>query len=239
MDAVAKMDLPSHVYIVGAGGVTSYFLPVFLKTIAGFVKNVRVHIIDGDILEARNLDRQLFSDKDVGRNKAESLASMYKSGYRNIKIEPKYFSGGYRFQPKSLVFGFVDNHTARKEILDACDRFECNAILAANEFIDAQSMYYCPEWRGSKKDPRVRYPEILTDETENPLRPQSCAGEEARRVNPQLAIANASAASHASQLFWFYVACRPWMEAESRPFCPVEHTNNFNKIKTMVEGDYV
>ena len=41
--------------IIGAGGVTSYMLPALKNSY-----DLTVTLIDGDVLEKRNLDRQLF-----------------------------------------------------------------------------------------------------------------------------------------------------------------------------------
>jgi tRNA A37 threonylcarbamoyladenosine dehydratase len=50
---MAKQKLKA--LIVGAGGVTSYMLPALKNSF-----DLEVTLIDGDILEKRNLDRQLF-----------------------------------------------------------------------------------------------------------------------------------------------------------------------------------
>lgn len=233
------MNTPKHVYIVGAGGVTSYFLPAFIKTIARSNNPPRIHIIDGDTLEERNLDRQLFSDRHVGKNKAEALVGMYRDRYRDMKGEPRYFTGGYRPVRESLIFCFVDNHPARKEVLGACDRFNCTAILAANEYTDAQAMYYDPGMREAIFDPRKRYPEILSDESNNPIHPEGCTGERAIQSTPQLPIANLTCASHALQLFWFYFRVINSLDRESKPYWPIEHSNNFSRMSTKMEKDYV
>jgi hypothetical protein len=103
----------------------------------------------------------------------------------------------------------------------------------------AQAMWYHPSFRGGRFDPRVCYPEIETDQSNNPIRPRGCTTQEAMEVAPQLPIANLACAAYALQLFWFYFMVAPSLEEDSRSFWPIEHTNNFNVIQTRKEQDYV
>ena len=51
--------------IIGAGGVTSYMLPALKNSF-----ELEATIIDGDKLEKKNLDRQLFRNNMIGEYKA-------------------------------------------------------------------------------------------------------------------------------------------------------------------------
>jgi hypothetical protein len=47
--------IPDHIYIVGAGGITTYFLPAFIKTMAATTKDLpAIHIIDGDVVKTQS-----------------------------------------------------------------------------------------------------------------------------------------------------------------------------------------
>jgi hypothetical protein len=234
-----------QIYIIGAGGVTSYLLPPLLKILSHQYKiPPKITIFDGDNLEERNLERQLFNvvDAMAKRNKAESLVGMYRASYplnqyglATLEAVNEYFYDGMELEDGSLVFVCVDNHSARKAALFVCDKYFCNAILAANEFTDAQSIFYNPFNAGTILDPRVRYPEILSDESEDPRRPESCTSEAALQKTPQLPIFNMSAAAYALQLFWFYYYTVLLMDRSSKDYWPVEHSNNINKITTRTE----
>lgn len=231
------MKLPKHVYIIGAGGVTSYFLPAFIKTVSHAMEQLpRIHIFDGDVLEERNLTRQLFDGRMVAKNKAESLVKMYMGAYKNMASHPTYFHSGIRTIKGSLIFVFVDNHPARKSALWAADAYGCTVIMAANEYTDSQAMWYEPAFSNTPLDPRVRYPEILEDEEGDPISAEGCTTEKALTVAPQLAIANFTCASHALQLFWFYFESREGLTETT--YNPIEHRNNFNKQTTMTEEHY-
>jgi molybdopterin/thiamine biosynthesis adenylyltransferase len=186
----------NKVLIVGAGGVASYLLPALLKSFD--IKDL--HIMDGDKLEERNLDRQLFAASSVGDYKAEALCNLNYS--KNTAItplnvylkSPAQIKDGY-----DVVIACVDNHPARRICLEYSDLFDVPVILTGNEYFDSQVMLYLgSQWRGGDADPRVNFPEILTDMSGDPT---SCQGEE-QEIHPQLAIANMSAASLALDMLW-------------------------------------
>jgi len=59
----------SSVLCVGAGGIISQIAPTLVRKGIG-----RVTLLDDDIVEASNLNRQRFYIKDIGKNKAVALA---------------------------------------------------------------------------------------------------------------------------------------------------------------------
>jgi molybdopterin/thiamine biosynthesis adenylyltransferase len=59
----------SSVCCVGAGGIISHIAPTLVRKGLG-----RMALLDRDIVEASNLNRQLFYEKDIGENKALALA---------------------------------------------------------------------------------------------------------------------------------------------------------------------
>ena len=225
----------SNLHVVGCGGVASYLLPVLLKTFA--IKCLTLH--DGDKLEARNLDRQLFSEEQIGMNKAAALAAlMQKAGHvdGSIRVEPEYFHCGTVVETGSLIIGTVDNHAARAAILMVADSENCDVVFGANEYTDSQAMYYKPAWRGTPLDPRVRFPEITTDDSDDPLRPASCQGE-AQRQNSQLAMANFGAANHVMWLLWFWLVEAAKLDPEVRDsFSPIMHSNTATRMGTTLNG---
>jgi molybdopterin/thiamine biosynthesis adenylyltransferase len=60
----------SHVLCIGAGGIISMIAPTLVRK-----GNGRITLLDDDIVEETNLNRQRFYIKDVGQNKAVALAA--------------------------------------------------------------------------------------------------------------------------------------------------------------------
>src|ERR1700686_4625357 len=59
----------SSVLCIGAGGIISHIAPTLVRKGIG-----RITLLDDDLVEASNLNRQRFYTKDLGKNKAVALA---------------------------------------------------------------------------------------------------------------------------------------------------------------------
>ena len=74
------IGVPIKIFIFGCGGTGSWFIPKFFK-ILNNMKNhnsIEIILVDGDIVEKRNIKRQNFVEKDVGFNKAMILNNRYE-----------------------------------------------------------------------------------------------------------------------------------------------------------------
>lgn len=112
---------------VGCGGTGSYIVPSICQYISTSpLKNkTEIILIDGDIIEQKNLVRQRFIAQDLGRNKAEVLAERYSSAfgvtvkslseYLDVEKHRELISGNNNYYPL-IVIGAVDNHNARLQI---------------------------------------------------------------------------------------------------------------------------
>lgn len=187
-----------NILIVGAGGVASYLYPVLCKTFTP----TSIALMDRDKLEKRNLDRQAFDPMYIGKYKAEALIDSFVDITEDSTIQltaiNQWFMEDADVTPYDIVICVADNHVARKNVLAACD--ECNrpCIIGGNEYFDSEAYIYYPANKHTDRDPRCRYPEILTDTSGNPVR---CTGE-AQEAHPQLAIANMSCAAKILHLLW-------------------------------------
>ena len=74
-------------YIIGCGGVGSAIVPSFclLRT------PDEVTLIDGDTIERKNLNRQMFDAGQIGMNKARALAGRYGCHFLPDKFRQKTF----------------------------------------------------------------------------------------------------------------------------------------------------
>lgn len=209
-----------HIYIIGAGGVASYLLPCLLKTF----KPAKLTLIDKDVLEERNLDRQLFDDGQVGDEKARALAVLCDPKQKiQIDCVFDWFSAGTAVPDDvDLIICVADNHMARRDAMAKAEAMGVNCYIGGNEYIDSQAWVLRPENAGTPKDPRVRYPAILTSMEGSPMR---CTGE-AQESSPQLAMANLHCAAKILHLMWvwerFYRAERSGLDAQAVAALPVE-----------------
>ena len=118
-------ELISEIVVVGCGGTGSWLLPKLVKTINDGIrksiirKDVKLILIDGDIVEEKNLVRQNFIEQDIGQNKAEVMASRYGPHLINengaIFID-KYIADSERYQKltaedKDFYFDFEEMYT--------------------------------------------------------------------------------------------------------------------------------
>lgn len=177
-----------HPYIIGAGGVASYLLPVLLKAF----KPEQLTLIDKDILEERNLDRQLFHEGQIGRNKADALSetlvrSATQANPAVITVEAAWFTASTVI-PDSVdaIICVADNHEARRNAIQAAYDKGIRCYLGGNEYFDSEAYVTWADHAGTPADPRVRYKAIATSTEGSPT---SCQGEE-QDIHPQLAVAN-------------------------------------------------
>ncbi len=129
--------------VVGSGGTGTYFL----KEISRYLSSKKrdnissMYIIDGDIIERKNLSRQAFIDDDIGRYKAEVMAEVLDDQF-GLKWQAV---AEYLFEEKQLeclvenstipvIIGCVDNHGCRLLLEDFFySQTNCIYFDAANE----------------------------------------------------------------------------------------------------------
>lgn len=221
--------MKSNIYIIGCGGVGSWLAPA----LARLTSPEQITLIDMDTLEEKNLDRQLFKPQDIGRPKAEALAEIY-----NCHSMVEWFCEGLmEFQEWDWLIVCVDNHRARKAALEECDRYGCRAMFAANETHSAEAYFYQREWKDTPLDPRVYFPDILTDRSGDPrARGIGCTGE-AQRENPQLVTSNSLASSLAGHLFALWHLHAPNVKAKTIPSLPYRLVANRTRLETHLIKD--
>lgn len=212
-------------YIIGCGGVGSFLAASITKLISP----ENVVLIDGDTLEEKNMDRQLFRREHIGTKKATALGRLYGCPY----IADWYSTSLGSHEPNDWLLGVVDNHPARLSILTACDMAGCSAIFGANEVHSAEAYVYLPEWRDSELDPRRYYPEIITNNTGDPRAGLiGCTGE-AQVQNRQLVSANFMAAALVQHLFVAHAMEGPKCAPEARASLPHKLVANLSRLETL------
>lgn len=219
------------IYIIGCGGVGSFLAPT-LCLLAG---RENITLVDGDTLEAKNLNRQLFDESAVGTNKAIALADKY-----GCKAIDRWYSETITQHSKiDWLIVCVDNHPARLSALVASDLSQCRVISAANEVLSSEAFVYLPEWRSTPLDPRTYYPEISTVTDDDPRRAGiGCTGE-AQQANRQLVTANFMAAALAAHLYVVWGIEAKKLDKEGRSFLPFKLVNNFSRNEYLRVKDHI
>ncbi len=212
-------------HIIGAGGAGSFITPA----LAMLIGNENVCVVDGDKLERKNLNRQLFTEDDIGQFKAEALARKYGCMFLN-----EFFSfGDWSIDMDDWIICVVDNHPARAAVLEACDYHRCRCIIAANETHSSDAYVYYPEWRDTNLDPRIMFPEIVTDTSGDPRRAAiGCTGV-AQEQNRQLVSANMMAASLALHLFVVWQMEADKLPMEVRAHLPHRLVQNLSRSESF------
>jgi len=218
-----------NLHVIGAGGVGSWLTPSLCLLTSP--KQVWVH--DGDRLEGCNLNRQLFTTGDIGQNKAVALARKY--GCRAIA---EYFTFGQEgLNESDFLICCADNNPARNAALMECDAQGCQAIIAANEKNSAEAYFYISDSAGTPADPRVYYPQIVTDHADDPRAAAiGCTGE-AQVQSPQLVSANFMAASLAQWLFVLWGLEVPKLSSNIIPSLPYHLRANMSRLEQKLVRD--
>lgn len=207
--------------IIGCGGVGSWLVPKLVRMERNFL------VIDGDYLTEGNLDRQFFDKSEVGRLKAEAITDRY--GGPNWECRGEFFtSGSIPLDSSDLLWCCADNHACRKEVLEACDLYGCKALIGANELTDSEAYYYQRDWRDGPGDPRVFYPEINTDRSDDPLSPVGCVEAAQSRGQVQSVLANGLAADLMLHLYWAW-----FRDRGDELYRPVHHKANLYRFTTI------
>lgn len=210
-----------HIFVLGAGGTGTYFIKEFSRYIAS-LKNPpvekRMYIMDGDTVEAKNLDRQAFLMEDVGLKKSSVIAGVvnqslfdgslmewvslpsYLTDLAQLSVLPssneaetkEWFAGnGYLNIP--FIISCVDNHAARL-LLEEYFEKQANCILfdSANEFDNGECVF-AAKMAGKVISPVRSYyfPDIKTGDL-RPVTEMSCT--ELNAVAPQHIFTNMYAA---------------------------------------------
>lgn len=221
----------TNLHLIGCGGVGSYLLAPLLKTARAKWPKCKVVLHDADTIEEKNIDRQLFSTADIGGNKAEVLAARFT----NVTADPSWFHEGTDIPERAVLMVCVDNHRARAAALDMADRRDCAVFIGGNEEMEADAYAYFPLWKDTPLDPRVRFPEILTDQSGDPMAASAgCTGEEViRATGGQTAVANFLAAGYMLHLFSSHFFHGPKLTPDNRAFLPAQHKSTPTLIRTL------
>mgnify|MGYP005858237899 FL=1 len=198
------VDRPIHIVMIGCGGTGGHIAPHLYRLLHALFRPSKVILCDGDIVEKKNLVRQNFIASDLGKNKAEVLATRYSGAFgmencfsdRFAESEQQLKSLLEPDQKNSLVIliGAVDNNRSRQ----LCNSVFCQArdliyIDSGNGLANGQVVCGVRKGGRTAQKPVARfYPDII-DPTDKFPSELSCA--EASVSAPQAITANIMAAT--------------------------------------------
>lgn len=180
-----------HFIVIGAGGTGGYLIPNLARQVS-IMNNIRdmhrLSIADADDVEIENLVRQNFIQPDVGRNKAEVMATRYSGAFGvEIGMVPSYIETeqqvatlmGLHKGTIPVVIGAVDNNKSRQLIYQVflSSKHPMFWIDSGNEEYNGQVVV---GYNGHQKTtylPCVAdlYPDIIDDKDTKFISEMSCA----------------------------------------------------------------
>lgn len=199
-----------NLFVIGSGGTGGYLLQNLARLVWDMEQNgkeVSLTIVDGDIVEQKNLLRQSFYRKDVGKNKAEVTAvRLNKMFGMNVSAVSEYLEstdsvnellGTSNTNVLNVVVGCVDNHRTRQLLQEVyAERQDFLWIDSGNDEFSGQIIVGSPFEGDLTKLPSIveAYPEIL--EIENALFNSEVSCDDAAVDNIQNIAANINAANY-------------------------------------------
>lgn len=138
------MEINYNIIVVGCGGTGGNFISMLGRYLYDNCLNkmCRITLVDGDIVEKKNIGRQPFLPSDIGRKKAEVMAEVMMDVFKvNCCYYPEYINSvkdihtlevdGY----VTVLVGCVDNHACRIVLHEYFKQSTvCYYLDSANEY---------------------------------------------------------------------------------------------------------
>jgi PRTRC genetic system ThiF family protein len=136
MDAAVIRTRPwtrAQIILVGCGGIGAYVaqhVGRLMRVIYESNRGVHLTLVDPDVVEERNIGRQLFCDAEVGTPKAEALARRYGQGWG---LNCSHVVGEFDDTlivgcDQTVLVGCVDNAAARQRMHDVLESNRGSAL---------------------------------------------------------------------------------------------------------------
>ena len=208
---LSVMDQSKVILIVGAGGTGS----ALFQNITRFApKEYEIILVDGDIVEEKNILRQMFVSSDVGKNKAEVLTTkanntiISRNNFYPYYLQTDENKGADTLEnitekyDNIVMFGCVDNHPARLQL----EKF-FKATQKNIDYIDCANgehngdIVYCYKIEGNTEGAvRSSYDASVLFEKDNDPNTKSC-NELLDEGNIQTRVANLKSSIVALEVF--------------------------------------
>ena len=192
-----------NLLLIGAGGAAHHAYTPILQLIRRQVQTVT--LFDGDKFEKKNISRQALAIGGINRNKADVMAEWLKTNTAiTVNPEGRWFfhgCGNPKLGSGDCIIVAADNHRARREARNLADEVGCWLISCACEHTSGEAWAYHIKNKGTFFDPFHRWPELESEDGDDPIKAEGCASEAAFDSNPQTPYGNMLAAAMAVYLF--------------------------------------
>ena len=199
-----------NIILIGAGGAAHHAYTPILQLVRQRVETVE--LFDGDRFEKKNISRQALAMGGLNANKAQVMAGWLQSSTGIIvNAMPHYFFNGcghMKLGERDCIIAMADNHRARREARNLADISGCWLISCACENTSGEAWAYHRDNKGSPLDPFEMWPEMESEDGDDPIKAEGCASEAAFDVNPQTPYGNMMSAAMAVYLFYNQVLNR-------------------------------
>lgn len=200
--ATSKRPKGLKIKVIGCGGIGSWLVDP-LCTLLNFssIPSVEVSLIDGDIYEERNRERQNFGE--IGP-KASVTANRLRERFPRLMFwdHPVYLTDANiitHVREGDIVAVCVDNHKTRKLISERAEELEnITVVSGGNELTDGNVLLYVRRDGENVTLPLANkyHPELLNPGDKNPGDEKEKGCQVMAAVEPQLVATNFAAASH-------------------------------------------
>lgn len=214
-----RLGFYRRIVVVGCGGTGSYLIPVLCRYLSSVKWGGTVLLVDGDKFEEHNADRQEFSPKQVGQNKADAMLQIVRSRISDFNvIALSEYVGRDNvdriIEEDTLIFSCVDNHVCRALLSSKVQCLTTGCLISAGNTETDGNVQVNLRSGGAMLLPpiEVRHPEILT-KRDGDRSEMSCEEIAGLPGGGQVIIANMTAACIALQMFYGLFAMN-MMDAE-------------------------
>jgi len=193
-----------HVFLIGVGGTGSHLIGPLVQLLRFHPEGTNdITLIDGDVYEEKNLNRQQFNEEALGENKARATVDRLKretvrsiSQYVDQEKFTRILKKTVEKDDSILVITAVDNHATRNAVIRALDDEEYTnfmLISPGNAYDRGQVVSYVKEdGELLTCHPFDKYADIADPEDNIPANNAGCDQQVA--ATPQLITANMGAA---------------------------------------------
>lgn len=192
--------------VIGLGGIGSQLIPSLLHFLHYKKFTGPIMLMDGDLYEEKNLNRQLVPEDGLGMNKANALAITFGQRLPSLSLSalPFYLDESNTddvIQEDDFVICGVDNHWTRRMIDNRVSKLKNVTYISGGNDLTDGNMQVVRRRGGKSLDPSLQevHPEIA-EAVEKPDWTPGC--DQMLNAAPQIIVTNLMVASAMLNAVW-------------------------------------